>query len=398
MDNFIKILRSFHEGGEDKAFTENFIDLLKERVMPGLLPMYEGGIKFRNNKVILPSPWKSIYDGLKQMGFFNVFVPVEYGGSRTSEENIYFIMELLGYTCPSLGIMFVAHSRAIDLILGGNDEGQKAKFLPRLGKGDFGAIAMTEEKAGSDVSAIAFSARLQGDHYIFNGQKIFVSNAGLAGIYTILVNTKGRKGARSLRAFVVEDGGEGFRVEVLPEKDGLKILPTGKLIYEDSVVPRENLIGGEGRGLLLALEAIDKGRILLAGIGCGLACRILDEVFNYSRKRIQFDHPLTSSQDVSFKISDMYTQINAARGLCFHALRQVHTPYYRSASSQAKLFATEMVMNVAQTGQMLMGGRGYLRSNIISMLNADARGMEYLEGTSSIQKMIISSELFKSYT
>ena len=136
MDKFIKILRSFHEGGEDKVFTENFIDLLKERVMPGLLPMYEVGIKFRNNKVILPSPWKSIYEGLKQMHFFNVFVPVEYGGSRTSEENIYFIMELLGYTCPSLGIMFVAHSRAIDLILGGNDEGQKAKFLPRLGEGD----------------------------------------------------------------------------------------------------------------------------------------------------------------------------------------------------------------------------------------------------------------------
>lgn len=398
MDNFIKILRSFHEGEEDKAFTENFIDLLKGRVMPGLLPMYEAGIKFKKNKVILPSPWKSIYDGLKQMGFFKVFVPVEYGGSRISEESIYFIMELLGYTCPSLGVIFVAHSRAIDLILGGNDEDQKATFLPRLGKGDFGAIAMTEERAGSDVSAIAFSARLQGDHYIFNGQKTFVSNAGLARIYTILVNTKGRKGARSLSAFIVEDGVEGFRVEVLPEKDGLKILPTGKLIYKDSIVPRENLIGGEGKGLLLTLDAIDKGRILLAGIGCGLACRILDEVFNYSRKRIQFDHPLTSSQDVSFKISDMYTQINAARGLCFHALRQVNTPYYRSASSQAKLFATEMVMNVAQMGQMLMGGRGYLRSNIISMLNADARGMEYLEGTSSIQKMIISSELFKSYT
>jgi alkylation response protein AidB-like acyl-CoA dehydrogenase len=398
LDNFIKILRSFHEGGEDKAFTENFVALLKERVMPGLVTMYEAGIKFKNNRVIFPPPWKSIYEGLKRIGFFKLFVPLEYGGSMASEENIYFIMELLGYTCPSLGIVFVAHSRAIDLILGGNDESQKAKFLPKLGEGIFGAIAMTEERAGSDVSAIEFSARRQGDHYIFNGHKIFVSNAGLAGIYTILVNTKGKKGARSLSAFVVEDEIEGFRVEVLPEKDGLKILPTGKLIYEDSVVPKENLIGGEGRGLLLALEAIDKGRILLAGIGCGLACRILDEVFNYSRKRIQFDHPLTSSQDISFKISDMYTQINAARGLCFHALRQAHTPYYRSASSQAKLFATQMVMNVAQTGQMIMGGRGYFKGNITSMLNADARGMEYLEGTSSIQKMIISSELFKSYT
>ena len=398
MDNLIKILRSFLGGGEDKAFTENFIDLLKERVMPNLQAMYEVGIKFENDTVIFPPPWESIYEGLRQIGFFRVFVPVEYGGSRTSEENIYFIMELLGYTCPSLGVIFVAHSRAVDLVLAGNDEGQKAKFLPRLGEGDFGAIAMTEEGAGSDVSAIEFSARPHGDYYIFDGQKIFVSNAGLARLYTILVNTKGRKGARSLSAFIVEDEIEGFRVDVLPEKDGLKILPTGKLIYENCVVPRENLIGGEGRGLLLALKAIDKGRILLAGIGCGLACRILDEVFNYSRKRIQFDHPLTSSQDISFKISDMYTQINAARGLCFHALKQVHAPYYRSASSQAKLFATQMVMNVAQTGQMIMGGRGYLKSNIISMLSGDARGMEYLEGTSSIQKMIISSELFKSYT
>ncbi|UCD72285.1 MAG: acyl-CoA dehydrogenase family protein [Syntrophobacterales bacterium] len=398
MDNLIKILRSFLEGGEDKALTENFIDLLRERVMPNLETMYEGGIKFENKRLIFPSPWESIYEGLRQIGFFSLFVPVEYGGSLTSEENIYFIMELLGYTCPSLGIIFVAHGRAVDLILAGNDEAQKAKFLPRLGEGDFGAIAITEEGAGSDVSAIEFSARPQGDNYIFNGQKIFVSNAGLAGIYTILVNTKGKRGARSLSAFVVEDELEGFRVEIFPEKDGLKILPTGKLIYENCVVPRENLIGGEGRGLLLALDAIDKGRILLAGIGCGIACRILDEVFNYSRKRIQFDHPLTSSQDISFKISDMYTQINAARGLCFHALKQVNTPYYRSASSQAKLFATQMVMNVAQMGQMIMGGRGYLKGNIISMLSGDARGMEYLEGTSSIQKMIISSELFKSYT
>ncbi len=398
MDNFINILRSFHEGGEDKGFTEDFIDLLKDLVMPNLQAMYEVGVRFKRNKIILPPPWESIYEGLRQIGFFKLFIPIEYGGNRTSEESIYFIMELLGYTCPSLGIIFVAHSRAVDLILAGKDDGQKAKFLPRLGEGDFGAIAMTEERAGSDVSAIEFSARLKGNQYIFNGQKIFVSNAGLAGIYTILVNTKGIKGGRSLSAFAVEDEIEGFRVEGLPEKDGLKILPTGKLIYENSPVPRENLIGGEGRGLLLTLEAIDKGRILLAGIGCGLACRILDEVFNYSRKRIQFDHPLTSSQDISFKISDMYTQINAARGLCFHALKQVNKPYYRSASSQAKLFATQMVMNVAQTGQMIMGGRGYLKSNIISMLSADARGMEYLEGTSSIQKMIISTELFKSYT
>ena len=397
MDNLIRILRSFGEGEEDKTFTDSFVDLLKNRVMTNVERMYEVGLKFQNSRVIFPPPWDSIYTGLKEIGFFKRFIPVDYGGSGASEESIYFIMELLGYTCPSLGIIFVAHGRAVDVILAGRDEALKDKLLRRLGDGDFGAIAMTEERAGTDVSAVEFSATRKGDYYVFNGEKIFISNAGLAGVYTILVNTKGKKGARSLSVFAVEDEIDGFRVDLLPEKDGLKILPTGKIIYENCLIPRENLIGDEGKGLLLALDAIDRGRILLAGIACGIACRILDEIFEYSRKRIQFDHPLTSSQDISFKMADMYTQINAARGLCFHALKQVHRPYYRSASSQAKLFATQMVMSVAQVGLMIMGGRGYFRNNIISMLSGDARGMEYLEGTSSIQKMIISRELFKSY-
>ena len=398
MDNLIRILRTFGKEKEDRSFTNNLIDILKSKVMDDVQSMYEHGLTFRNNKVIFPPQWEYIYESLKEIDFFERFIPVDYGGRSTTEEIIYFIMELLGYTCPSLGIIFVAHSRAIDLILAGKDEVQKRKFISRLRDGDFGAIAMTEARAGSDTIAIEFSAIPEGDNYIFNGEKTFVSNAGLASIYTILVNTRGKKSGRSLSVFAVDDKVEGFRVGPLPEKDGLNILPTGKLIYKNCLVPKDNLIGDEGRGLLLALDAIDKGRILLAGVSCGLGCRILDEVFQYSRKRIQFDHPLTSSQDISFKISDMHTHINAARGLCFHALKQVNSPYYRSASSQAKLFATQMVTSVAQLGLMIMGGRAYFKNNIISLLTADARGMEYLEGTSSMQKMIISRELFKSYT
>jgi butyryl-CoA dehydrogenase len=397
LDNLIRILRSFTEGEQDKKFIEDFVALLKDKVMNNVQTMYEVGLEFKNGTVIFPPPWDAIYAGLKEIGFFKHFVPVAYGGRGASEESIYFIMELFGYTCPSLGIMFVAHSRAVDLILAGKDEGLKKRLLSRLHEGDFGAIAMTEEKAGTDASAIEFSARREGDYYIFDGEKIFISNAGLAKIYTILVNTKGKKGARSLSVFAVEDEIDGFRVALLPEKDGLKILPTGKITYENCRVPKENLLGDEGRGLLLALDAIDRGRIMLAGISCGLACRIFDIIFEYSRKRIQFDHPLTSSQDISFKMSEMYTQINAARGLCFHALKQVDSPFYRGASSQAKLFSTQMVMSVAQLGLMIMGGRSYFKSNIMSLLTADARGMEYLEGTSSIQKMIISREIFKSY-
>jgi alkylation response protein AidB-like acyl-CoA dehydrogenase len=397
VDNLIRILSSFTEGEQDKRFIDSFVQLLKDQVMSHVQSMYERGLKLENGRVVFPPPWESIYSGLKEIGFFKRFVPVDYGGNYASEESIYYMMELLGYTCPSLGIISVAHGRAVDLILSAKDADLRGEFLSRLCEGDFGAIAMTEERAGTDASAIEFSARREGDTYVFNGEKIFISNAGLARIYTILVNTKGKKGARSLSVFAVDDEVGGFRVDLLPEKDGLKILPTGRLTYTNCRVPEQNLLGEEGRGLLLALDAIDRGRIMLAGIACGLACRIFDEIFEYSRKRVQFDRPLTSSQDISFRMSEMYTQINAARGLCFHALKQVQSPFYRSASSQAKLFATQMVTSVAQLGLVIVGGRSYFKDNIVSMLSADARGMEYLEGTSGIQKMIISKEIFKSY-
>ena len=263
--------------------------------------------------------------------------------------------------------------------------------------GQFGAIAMTEEKAGSDASAIGFMASQTDGTHVLNGEKIFISNSGLAEIYTLLVNTKGIKGPRSLSVFIVEKNTAGFSIEGLPEKDGLKALPTGRLIFKEAAVSSRNLVGEEGAGLLLTLDVIDQGRIHIAGICCGLAYRIIRELYQYALRRKQFDHPLTSSQDISFQIAEMYSRMTAARGLCFHALNQFRNPTYRLCSSLAKLFATQMVMDVAARAQVLMGGRGYLRNDLINQLAADARGMEYLEGTSNVQKMIITRELFKMY-
>jgi alkylation response protein AidB-like acyl-CoA dehydrogenase len=305
-------------------------------------------------------------------------------------------MELLGYSSPGIGVIFVSHGRAVDVVLGGTEE-QKKKYLPGMKEGLLGAIAMTEEKAGSDVTAIELIAKREGDHYLLNGQKIFVSNTGLADIYTVLANTKGLKGSRSLTVFILEKGVPGFTMRGLPEKDGLKALPVGRLIFENTRLPLENVVGSEGTGLMLTLDVIDRGRIHIAGICCGLAHRIFDEIYSYAHQRRQFDHPLTSSQDISFKISDMYSQMNAARGLCLHALKHLGTSEYRLASSQAKLFATQMVMEVAAKAQMIMGGRGYFRTDLVNQLSADARGMEYLEGTSNVQKMIIARELLKLY-
>lgn len=393
MENLLSILDSFQPGWAKRKNVNGLLSVLKEMVIPNY-PFLEARIE--NNQAVFSKQWDQILAGFKEAHTFELFVPPEYGGRKASEGDIYCLMELLGYTSPGIGIIFVSHGRAVEIVLRGNED-QKKKYLPRMADGQFGAIAMTEEKAGSDASAIGLLARIDDQHYRFSGEKIFISNSGLADIYTVLVNTKGTKGPRSLSVFIVEKQTPGFSIKGLPEKDGLKALPIGRLIFKNALVPMKNRVGEEGLGLLLTLDVIDQGKIYIAGICCGLAYRIFRELYQYALRRRQFDHPLTSSQDINFQLVDMHTKINAARGLCLHALKQIGGPYYRMASSQAKLFASQMVMDVAARALILMGGRGYLKNELINQLSADARGMEYLEGTSNVQKMIIARELFKMF-
>ncbi len=393
MDNLLSILDSFKPGWKGKQGLDDFLAVLERLIIPTYAIL---GNRIENHKAVFPPEWDQIVAGFGKAHIFERFIPQEYGGQKGSETDIYGLMELLGYASPAIGIILVSHGRAIDIVCRGSRE-QKEVYLPRMANGQFGAIAVTEAGAGSDASAIGFSARAGDGQYTLNGEKIFISNSGLADLYAILVNTKGTQGPRSLSMFIVEDGTPGFSIEGLPEKDGLQALPTGRLIMKDVRVPSTNMIGEEGKGLLLTLDVIDRGRIHIAGICCGLAYRIFREIYHYALRRRQFDRPLTSSQDISFQIADMYSKMNAARGLCFHALEQVGGAHYRLSSSLAKLFATQMVMEVAARAQILMGGRGYLRNDLINQLAADARGMEYLEGTSNVQKMIITRELFKLY-
>ncbi len=393
MDNLVSILDSYHAGWSKRKYLRGFIEILRDLVIPSYSFL---NARIENNRAAFSEEWDRILSALKGARVFQLFIPPEYGGRKASEEDIYFLMELLGYASPGMGIIFVSHGRAVDVILQGT-EGQKLEYLPKMARGHLGAIGMTEEQAGSDVSAIGLMAKRSGQCYLFHGQKIFVSNSGLADIYAILANTKGLKGSRSLSVFIVEKDCPGLAILELPEKEGLKILPVGRLVFKGTPVSSKNLIGAKGMGLILTLDAIDRGRIHIAGICCGLAYRIFCEIYRYARQRRQFDRPLTSSQDIAFQISDIHSRMNAARGLCIHALRQIGTPYYRLASSQAKLFASQMVMDVAARAQTIMGGRGYFKNDLINQLSADARGMEYLEGTSNVQKMIIARELFRVY-
>ena len=393
MDNLLDILGSFNPGWKGKKWVGDFISIIKEMVVPSY-PFLS--VRLENDKAVFPDEWFRIVAALKEADIFKLFVPQKYGGQKASEEDIYFMMELLGYASPGMGVVFASHGRAVDIILRGNDA-QKDEYLPRMAEGAFGAIAMTEKTAGSDAGAIGLMAIENSVGYSFNGEKIFISNSGLADIYTVLANTKGVKGPRSLSLFIVEKSTPNFSVKKLPEKDGLKILSTGRLIFENSPVPKENLVGEEGRGLIGSVNVIDRGKIHIAGICCGLAYRIFREIHHYVQGREQFDHPLTRSQDISFQLSDMYTGMTAARGLCFHALKQIGTPYYGLSAAQAKLFASRMVMEAASRAQVLMGGRGYFKNDLINQLSADARGMEYLEGTSNVQKMLIGKQLFKMF-
>jgi alkylation response protein AidB-like acyl-CoA dehydrogenase len=393
MDNLLNILGSFNPDWKGKKWVDDFVSIIKEMVIPSYSFLEA---KVENNKALLPGEWSQIVTALKDAGIFELFVPSGNGSQKASEEDVYFMMELMGYASPGMGVIFVSHGRAVDIILQGNNE-QKDKYLPRMAEGTFGAIAMTEKQAGSDAVAIGLIAKRNGAEYLFNGEKIFISNSGLADIYTVLANTKGVKSPRSLSLFVVESSTPGFTIKGLPEKDGLKILPTGRLIFQDSPVSSKNLVGDEGSGLLAAVKVINRGKIHIAGICCGLAYRIFREIHHFVQRREQFDHPLTQSQDISFQLSDMYTRMTAARGLCFHALKQIGTPYYSLSSAQAKLFASQMVMEAASRAQILMGGRGYFKNDFINRLSADARGMEYLEGTSNVQKMLIGKQLFRMF-
>lgn len=393
MDALLNSLDSFQTGWKEKKYVKDFSAILKEIVIPSYSFLES---KIENHKAVFSKEWDQLVSALKEAHFFEQFIPAEHGGQKKSELDIYCLMELMGFASPGIGIIFVSHSRAIDIVCRGT-QAQKNEYLPGMAGGNLGAIAMTEEKAGSDASAIGLIAKRSDHQYLLNGHKIFISNSGLAKIYSVLVNTKGTKGPRSLSLFLVDDQAPGFSVEGLPEKDGLKVLPTGRLIFKDTPVPLKNMVGEEGGGLFLTLGVIDQGRIHIAGICCGLAYRIFREIYQYALQRKQFDHPLTSSQDISFQIAAMYSKMNAARGLCLQALQQIGSPQYRLCSSQAKLFASQMVMEVASQAQILMGGRGYLRNDLINQLASDARGMEYLEGTSNIQKMIITSELFKMF-
>ncbi|MFV0424242.1 MAG: acyl-CoA dehydrogenase [Bacilli bacterium] len=334
----------------------------------------------------------------KEYGFLGIPFPKEYGGSGASDLEYAMCVESLSKNCATSGVIVSAHTSlgANPIMMFGNED-QKKKFLTPLATGEkLGAFGLTEPNAGTDAAGQQTYAVDDGDHYILNGSKIFITNGGYADIYIIFAMTDKTKGTRGISAFIVESSIEGFEIGKKELKLGIKGSATTELIFKDCIIPKENLLGKEGDGFKIAMKTLDGGRIGIAAQALGIAQGALDETVKYVKERKQFNRPLSAFQNTQFKLADMATQIEAARLLVYKAaMLKSEKKSYSDAAAKAKLFASETAMKVTTECVQLFGGYGYTREYPIERMMRDAKITEIYEGTSEVQRMVISASLLK---
>ncbi len=336
---------------------------------------------------------------LGKMGLMGAFIPPEYGGSGMDLLTYILTMEEISKVWASLGvIMTVNNSLVCDPIFRFGTEDQKKRFLVPLAKGDtLGCYALTEPAAGSDAGAIATRARADGDTYLLNGTKRFITNGKHANVAIVYAVTDSSRGKQGISAFIVETASPGFIIGKLEEKLGLCGSDTAELIFEDCRVPKENLLGEENEGFKIALATLDGGRIGIAAQAVGIAQGCLEAAIAYARERRQFGKPIAAFQSVQWMLADMKTEIDAARLLTHRAAwtRQKGEAVTKMAA-QAKLYASEMANRVAYKGIQIFGGYGYIKEFPVERFFRDARITTLYEGTSEIQRMVIARHLLQS--
>ena len=331
-------------------------------------------------------------------GFMGIPFPKKYGGEGGDNLGYAMAVEELSRVCGTTGVIVSAHtSLGAHPIFEFGTEDQKQKYLVPLAKGEkLGAFGLTEPNAGTDASAQQTTAVLDGDSYILNGSKIFITNAGYADIYIIMAMTDKSIGTRGISAFIVESSTPGFTVGPKEKKLGIKGSATCELIFENCRIPKENLIGKEGMGFKIAMKTLDGGRIGIAAQALGIAQGALDETISYVKERRQFGKPISAFQNTQFQLADMASKIEASRLLVYKAAynKDKGLPYSYEAA-MAKLFASETAMEVTTKAVQLHGGYGYTREYPVERMMRDAKITEIYEGTSEVQRMVISASLLK---
>jgi alkylation response protein AidB-like acyl-CoA dehydrogenase len=335
---------------------------------------------------------------LGAMGLFGVVIPAEYGGADLGYLDYVLAIEELSAADGSLGITVAAHnSLGTNHIFLAGTEAQKKKYVPLLASGkSLAAWALTEPGSGSDASNARTTAVKKGNRYVLNGNKTFITNGHYADIAVVIAVTDKTKGTHGLSAFIVEKGTQGFRPGKKENKLGLRASDTSELIFEDCEIPEENLLGVEGEGFIDAMRVLDGGRISIAALALGIGRGALDAALKYVKERRQFGKAIAEFQGIQWKLADMATELDAARLLTQRAavLKDAGRKTTRE-SSMAKLFASEVAVRICDEAVQLFGGYGFIKDYPVEKFYRDVKLCTIGEGTSEIQRMIISREILK---
>lgn len=333
-----------------------------------------------------------------KLGIMGIPVPTQYGGAGGNYKLYSMAVEELSRCCATTGIIVSAHtSLCIGPILEYGTEEQKMKYLPKLASGEWiGAFGLTEPNAGTDASGQQTMAVLDGDHWVLNGTKIFITNAGNADVYIVIAMTDKSLGTKGISAFIVEKGFPGFSIGKKEKKMGIRGSSTCELIFENCIVPKENQLGELGKGFKVAMTTLDGGRIGVASQALGIAQGAMDETVKYTKERKQFGKSISQFQNTQFQLADLETKVEAARLLVYSAAdkKDKHVPFSADAA-MAKLFAAETAMEVTTKAVQFHGGYGYTREYPVERMMRDAKITEIYEGTSEVQRMVISGKLLK---
>lgn len=328
-----------------------------------------------------------------KLGMMGIPFPKELGGAGGDVLSYIIAVEELSKICATTGVILSAHtSLCASLLYENGTPAQKEKYLVPLAKGEkIGAFGLTEPGAGTDAAGQQTTAILDGDNYILNGSKIFITNGGVADTFIVFAMTDKSQGTRGISAFIVEKDFPGFSIGKKEDKLGIRASSTTELIFENCVVPKENLVGKEGKGFGIAMKTLDGGRIGIAAQALGIAEGAYDEAVKYMKERKQFGRSLSAFQGLQWMIAEMNTKIEAARYLVYKAawLKHNKLPYGVDAA-RAKLFASEVAMEVTTKAVQIHGGYGYTKDYPVERMMRDAKITEIYEGTSEVQKMVIS--------
>jgi len=344
-------------------------------------------------------PW-DLMKVLAEADLCGVYIPEQFGGLGGGVFEQVLVVEELSRACSGVAVCYAATGLGTFPILMFGTEEQKKRFLPDIAAGKrLAAFGLTEANAGSDAGGIETTAVADGDDYILNGTKQWITNGGEAEVYSVVVMTDRKKGARGATAFIVEKGTPGFTFGKKEKKLGIRASATRELVFTDCRVPRANILGREGMGFIVAMKTLDRTRPGIGGQAIGIAQGALDTAVKYARERRQFGVAITSFQAVQHMLADMATQLEAARALVYAAARMIDAGIkeFSKEAAMAKVFASDTAMKVTTDAVQVMGGYGYMRDYPVEKMMRDAKITQIYEGTNQIQRNVIALELIKEY-